>query len=399
MNIYPYISKTTTRADGSYPVFIRVSRPPRAFMVGTGVVAKYLLIKRTFDPREPNHGSKTVAIKNYLDQIEDICLNNPQMPDRELKALIETRVFQKSGGEARRKTFVSLMRQYAETKQPTTRTMYLQTAKHVEAYDPKVTIEGITVAWLNNFEAYLQPTNKVNSISAHMHKIRATINWCIDNEWTNSYPFRRYKIKVEETRMRNLSLEEFRLLMNVNTKHSQKLAVDMFLLSFFLIGINPQDMFTLKKTDYTNGRIQYRRKKTKKIYNIKVEPEAQALIEEYKASENSEFLLNVLESGQEPHVLNSKLNAVLKTLGEYERKMKNSKPSSQLIRAYFPELSMYWARYSWANFAQDLDIPKDVISSSLGHHFGNPTTTIYLKHDQKKVDEANRRVIDYVLGK
>ena len=63
------------------------------------------------------------------------------------------------------------------------------------------------------------------------------------------------------------------------------------------------------------------------------------------------------------------------------------------------KLSWYWARYSWATYAADLDIPKDTISEALGHSHGAKVTGIYIKYNRDKVDAANRKVIDYVLGK
>lgn len=38
-----------------------------------------------------------------------------------------------------------------------------------------------------------------------------------------------------------------------------------------------------------------------------------------------------------------------------------------------------------------------MISKGLGHSFGLSVTDIYIDFDNSKVDEANRRVIDYVL--
>ena len=64
----------------------------------------------------------------------------------------------------------------------------------------------------------------------------------------------------------------------------------------------------------------------------------------------------------------------------------------------FPGLSSYWARHTWATIAASLDIPKETISAALGHEIGSPITSIYIRLDQKKVDEANRMVIDYVNG-
>lgn len=61
------------------------------------------------------------------------------------------------------------------------------------------------------------------------------------------------------------------------------------------------------------------------------------------------------------------------------------------------KLTWYWARYSWATYAAELDIPKDTISEALGHSHGAKVTGIYIKYNRDKVDAANRRVIDYVL--
>ena len=62
-------------------------------------------------------------------------------------------------------------------------------------------------------------------------------------------------------------------------------------------------------------------------------------------------------------------------------------------------LTWYYARYSWANYAVDLDIPKDIISEALGHKHGSTVTGIYIKYSLDKVDKANRRVIDYLNEK
>jgi hypothetical protein len=43
-----------------------------------------------------------------------------------------------------------------------------------------------------------------------------------------------------------------------------------------------------------------------------------------------------------------------------------------------------------------LDTPKETISAALGHNIGSDVTSIYIKFDLKKVDDANRRVIDYM---
>ena len=65
----------------------------------------------------------------------------------------------------------------------------------------------------------------------------------------------------------------------------------------------------------------------------------------------------------------------------------------------FFSFDMYWARHSWATIAFSIGISKDVISLALGHSNGSQVTSIYINPDLKQIDNANRRVIDYVCGK
>jgi integrase len=60
-------------------------------------------------------------------------------------------------------------------------------------------------------------------------------------------------------------------------------------------------------------------------------------------------------------------------------------------------VTTYWARHSWATIAASLDIPDDTIALALGHAGANSTTSIYIERDRRKIDAANRRVIDWVL--
>lgn len=63
----------------------------------------------------------------------------------------------------------------------------------------------------------------------------------------------------------------------------------------------------------------------------------------------------------------------------------------------FPDITAYWARHSWATIASSIDIPDRVIAEALGHEYGNRITNIYIRFDIKKVDIANRKVLDWVL--
>lgn len=44
-------------------------------------------------------------------------------------------------------------------------------------------------------------------------------------------------------------------------------------------------------------------------------------------------------------------------------------------------------------------IPKGTISEALGHKHGSTVTGVYIKYSLDKVDEANRKVLDYFAEK
>ena len=86
------------------------------------------------------------------------------------------------------------------------------------------------------------------------------------------------------------------------------------------------------------------------------------------------------------------MNCALKSIGYTSIKKHGRKVKNPL----FPHLTTYWARHTWATLAAELDIPKETIAAALGHEIGSPITSIYINFDQKKVDKANRMVIDYL---
>ncbi len=70
---------------------------------------------------------------------------------------------------------------------------------------------------------------------------------------------------------------------------------DMFMLGFYLIGINLSDLLELPADCIKRGRIQYRRNKTGRLYDIKVEPEAMEIIKKYKGKNHLLCILDITD--------------------------------------------------------------------------------------------------------
>lgn len=306
--------------------------------------------------------------------------------------------------------FADFFRKFAERKSnATTCGMYLHTLKRISDYCSDrdysglgledLRFEDVTVAWLTRFEAFLARTACKNARNIHLRNVRAVFNGAIDEDLTVAYPFRRFKVRPEATRKRSLSVDELRELFTCEVEEYAVFYRDMFKLMFFLIGINTVDLWGLQKIT-GEGRIEYKRAKTHRLYSVKVEPEAMEIIERYKGVNG---LLSIADRWSDHRNFRHQMNNAIQYIGVERNRGGRLKggaaKSNKLIgksEGKWAEVSTYWARHSWATIAASLDIPKETIAAALGHG-GNTVTDIYIDFDRRKVDEANRRVIDYVL--
>ena len=318
---------------------------------------------------------------NIEDLIIDITrrLTNPKASDikNELELILNPQKVKSSLSN-----FISHFEAFAKSHHNNrTVEIYSSTLQHIKRFDKNacnLNFEDITLNWLNRFDAYLcKKSSSINGRSIHFRNIRAVFNNAIDNDLTDYYPMRKFKIKSAPTKKRSFNVETLRMIFNAEVPEWLKRYQDIFKLTFLLIGINFIDLFNLR--EISNGRIEYIRAKTNKPYSIKVEPEALELIENLKGTKG---LLNFSDNYKHYRSAYIQFDKGLKQLRDH---------------LGLPELSLYWARHSWATIASELDIPVETISAALGHSYGNPTTAIYINFNQKKVDEANRKVIDYVL--
>ena len=222
-----------------------------------------------------------------------------------------------------------------------------------------------------------------NARAIHLRNIRAVFNKAIDEEviGLELYPFRRFKIEKERTRKRAVSLAQLRVLFDYPCETvAEEWAVDVSRLIFYLIGINTVDLFYLE--EYDGEYIHYRRAKTGTLYSIKVEPEAAALLEKYRGREH---LLNFRERFKHLESFKAKINKTLKGIASKDSRI--------------PVMTSYTFRHTWATLAAELDIPKETIAAGLGHAQNATVTDVYIDFNRKKVDAANRRVLDYVAGR
>lgn len=293
--------------------------------------------------------------------------------------------------ESEKLLFLPRLRKFCALKKEGTQRLYRETEKRICDFAEnaeKLSFADINHDWLvrfNNFMALNSPSQNARNIN--LRNIRAVFNDALADELAIPYPFRRFKIKNVETAKRALSVENLRKYFNAPTDETSERYLDIFKLIFFLMGINIVDLCHLKSIE--DGCIEYHRAKTGRLYRIKVEPEAMELIKKHRGKK---WLLNILDKNADYRSFYRHLDANLKKIGDF----KVGKRGKKTVYPYFPKISTYWARHTWATIAASLDIPKETIAAALGHG-GRTVTDIYIDFDKKKVEAANRRVMDWVL--
>jgi len=388
IKINVFVDGNHPRKDGSMSVKFRVTgNDGRRFFVDTGMTSMKRFTGRAFDAREKNGGAKTSRLNRLYDQMDEFCLRNAEMGTDELAARLRELV---GGRPVSVRTLADYVHDYAgRARTESSRQSVLLTEKKVRAFDARARLD-INASWLEDFDRWLEDGGcNVNGRGVHMRNLRAVVNWCIDNEWTEGYPFRRFKIRREETRKRALTLEQVRLLRDWPLDGRQAMYRDLWMLSFYLCGANSVDL--LLHAPLVGDRYDGRRQKTGQRYDLPVTKEAREIVERWKGKD---YMLCPMDTNRSVKDFRRNWNDGLRNIGRDYRPHYGYRVKAE--DAPFAGLTTYWARHTWATIAAGLDIPKEVIARCLTHSWGQTVTDTYIDFDWRKVDEAVKKVVELV---
>lgn len=196
-------------------------------------------------------------------------------------------------------------------------------------------------------------------------------------------------------RKRALTLEQVRAIFalpydGLKTKAGQSLhdlALDCFRLSFALMGMNSVDMYWAHEID--GDTIIYNRTKTKDRRSdgaemrVTIHPRIKTLAEKYMDKDG--FVFNFHRRHTNESTFDRALNVGLKEVGK---------------EIGVERLQFYAARHSMATIAvNDVGISKYVVNDMLCHVDATlRITELYIRKDFGAVNEANKRLLDFVLG-
>jgi integrase len=194
-------------------------------------------------------------------------------------------------------------------------------------------------------------------------------------------PFKTYSIgSAPLTKNRNISIEQLKIIRDCKLEVGTRveLARDLFMLSFYLCGMNAVDFYNLKTTNLQNGRISYNRSKTfrqrkdKAFISVQLVEEASSLLNKYIGQLSLKYVDYLgLDTALSKGMI--ELRAITD----------------------IPDITFYYARHTFANLARNAcRVSKDDLDLTLNHvDQRHRILDIYLDKDWSIVDEVKSKVV------
>ena len=248
------------------------------------------------------------------------------------------------------------------------------------------------VAWLKRYELFLRERQLAeNTIGIRFRTLRAVYNVAIEEDAVSSdcYPFKKFKVSRlhQDTVKRALTKVDIeRVLQFQSSNRYMRFPIDIFTFTYYCGGINFKDIAHLTKANLIDGRLIYKRQKTKKLIKIPLQPQALALIKKYHDTE-SPYLFPILSP---LHITDEqKANRIHKVITKVNDRLKQIGKTLNLPIT----LTTYVARHSQATVMKKAGVSTAVIGEIMGHS-SERVTQIYLdSFDNEQINEAMKNLL------
>lgn len=413
ITLKPVLLDHQWKDDGTNFYRIRVTHNRKSRYLKTNVVVyktdlnkKGVVVTQSILDRVEDQMRKLRSVVNNIDddellgmQVDDVV----KFIDRSLK---KEEVFKLD--------FIEYGRKVAESKNPGgARCGYSVTMNALERYfKHHPDISEITVRNLRNFEQFLK-TEKVVRMNWRKNEIRYTKKEktpraiymymsCIRHIYRTARrefndpdlgfypipndPFEYYSVpKAPAAKHRDVSVEFIQGLINKrkSMKGALRVAIDAFLISFGLCGMNAVDMFNCPRPK--GDILHYCRQKTANRRDdgahmwVKIDPRIKKIMNEYK---DSERCFDYHRRYSDIRSFNQGLSLVLR------KYVKDNKVD---------QFTFYSARHSWATIGRSkrCNIDKSIITAGLCHvDTSSRVDDIYIKFDWETLWDAQKKILD-----
>lgn len=390
------IKKGNKRADGTWNVVIRFTHNSKVRFIPTTMYVTKKDITASFKIKNANILDRcNDIIKEYRDRLSELSL---EFNDIDIDTIVS---YIRQKKENKGVSFTNFAAKWIEES----------TIKGIKNYKTalnalctfvgrdNILCEEINVKTMKAFENALKDRPRAQSL--YPNCIKTIFNAAKEyyNDEDNDiirikHSLDKYKpVEQNIAEKRALDVETIRRIFalpydNIKVKGKSSrhdLALDCFRLSFCLMGMNSVDLFNATEID--GNTIVYDRMKTKDRrrdkaeIQVKITDYIKPLVEKYKGKER---VFNFSERFTTMDSFNRAINIGLKEIGK---------------EIGIERLQFYAARHSMATIAvNDVGISKYIVNDMLNHTDQSlRITELYIKKDFSHINEANVKLLDYIL--
>lgn len=278
--------------------------------------------------------------------------------------------------------YINLM----EDERGKTKKLYtLASGRFLSFFGEDSLIEQITPITINKYILYLQKSKlSQTSINIYITLLKVIINYAVKMRYAKFEvdPFVTAKVPSARKRDTHISIEELRRIRDYEpTTHNMMVIRDIFMLTYYLAGMNLVDML---EYDFNQDEICYIRKKTRNTKDgenavcFSIPDEARPIINKYKDKSTGRLIFGRYKTYVSCYnVLARKVKELAKVAG---------------VKHYF---TLYSARKSFVQHGFDLGIPLSTLEYCIGQSMKESRPIFnYVSIMQSHADNAIRMILD-----
>ncbi|WP_179337446.1 site-specific integrase [Winogradskyella ludwigii] len=325
-------------------------------------------------PEHPEFNARLDKIENGINNAFRKLLNDGIQPNnKKLKEALENELSDHIL-KPKKTTFLEFIENYIEEsklkKSEGTVKVYNTTFKYLKEYSKKqkLDFENITLEFYSNYISYLRLEYNLasNTVGKHIKTIKSFMNEATDRELNDNLDFRKRKFKTirEESDSVYLSLDELKLIENLDLSASPRLEVvkDLFLVGCYT-GLRFSDFTQIKPENITsnNSLIEVRTRKTSQRVSIPLHKTVRDILKKYN---------NELPKAYTNQTMNGYLKEVISLAGIKELIETSITKGGKIERTVLPKyklISTHTARRSFATNLYLAEIPTISIMKITGH--------------------------------
>lgn len=374
--------------NGESPIMIRMiqNRKPSYLSIGASSLKEHWDFETNQPKRShPNHKQLRILIRTKLLEAEKMLLetetNGDMLSSNQLidKVKPDKRPVQLTVGGY----FKEVVQRLEDSNRIGYAEAFANTWKSLLNYHRgDFNFSQVTPLWLRRYEDYLEGKGLAsNSIFLYLRTFKTLINYAVkEKRLSDKYnPFEGMsfsKYRHVKTRKRSLRKDDLMKIMDLamNPENAHYDFWNFFRFSYLCWGINFIDMAHLKWNNITNNVLHYKRKKTDDLFNIPLLPEAEAILEYYKAQPRKPENPYVFPILSEFHNnAKSQANRIKKVRMQYN----NALDEIGKLCGIQEKLTSYVARHTFANVLKQSGVPITVIQEAMGHE-SEAMTQVYV---------------------